>query len=186
MSEFRLAVRYAKSLIDLAREKNQLEEINNDMRLFSQVLKSSRDFLLMLRNPIINPDKKNKVIESVFQGKFSPITSEFFKLVVKKGREAYLPEVAETFISLYNKLKKILIVHLTTAVPINDELVKRFRRLVEEKTGFTNIELVTKINPDIIGGYILQYEDKLYDASVHRNLEVLDDNFLSNIYVKQV
>jgi F-type H+-transporting ATPase subunit delta len=77
-------------------------------------------------------------------------------------------------------------VRITTPVPINEALVNRLTTLVKKKTGLQNIELDSKIDPDIIGGYILQFEDKLYDASVSRNLEVLDDNFKSNIYVKRL
>ena len=186
MSDSRLSGRYAKSLIDLAQEKNQLEEITKDVRLFHEVVKSSRDFVLMLRNPIIQADKKIKIIEQIFKDKFNPITFAFITLVIRKGREAYLPEFATNFLDQYNKLKNIVKVRITTSVPINEELVNRLTTLVKKKTGLQNIELESKIDPDIIGGYILQFEDKLYDTSVSRNLEVLDDNFRSNIYVKQL
>src|SRR5438552_18976667 len=119
MGDQKLAGRYAKSLIDLAREKNKLEEINNDMRLFDSVVKSSRDFLLMLRNPIIHADKKIKIVEEIFKDKLNTITLSFFTLVIRKGREAHLPGIAEGFIEQYNKLKRILRVKVTTAVPVD-------------------------------------------------------------------
>jgi F-type H+-transporting ATPase subunit delta len=186
MSDSRLSGRYAKSLIDLAQEQNQLDAITKDIRLFNEVVKSSRDFVLMLRNPIIQADKKIKIVEQIFKDQFNPITFSFITLVIRKGREAYLPEFAASFLEQYNKLKHIVKVKITTAVPLNEELANRLTALVKKKTGLQNIELDSKINPDIIGGYILQFEDKLYDASVSRNLEVLDDNFRSNIYVKQL
>lgn len=186
MSDSRLSGRYAKSLFDLAQEKNELEAIAKDIRLFNEVVKSSRDFVLMLRNPIIQADKKIKIVEQIFKDKFHPITFSFITLVIRKGREAYLPGFAASFMEQYNKLKEIVKVRITTPVPINEELVNRLTTLVKKKTGLQNIELDSKIDPDIIGGYILQFEDKLYDASVSRNLEVLDDNFKSNIYVKQL
>ena len=185
MGDQKLAGRYAKSLIDLAQEKNQLEAINNDMRMFDNVVKSSRDFLLMLRNPIIHADKKNKIVEEIFKSKVSPITLSFFLLVIRKGRESHLPGIAESFIEQYNKLKHILRVKVTTAVPVDDGLINRVTQIVKEKTGIENIEMTTKIDPEIIGGFVLQYEDKLYDASVLRNLEVIDDNFGENIYEKK-
>jgi F-type H+-transporting ATPase subunit delta len=186
MSELRLATRYAKSMIDIAREQDKLEAINTDMRLLGKVIKSSRDFLLMLRNPVIPTSKKIKIVEQVFKDKVDLITFSFMRLVIQKNREAFLPEVVQSFITQYNKLKKIIVVKFTSAIPVDEELVNRVRKLVEAKTGFTNIELETKVNPNIIGGYILQFEDQMYDASILRHLEVLDDNFLSNIYMKRL
>jgi F-type H+-transporting ATPase subunit delta len=185
MGDLKLAGRYAKSLIDLAKEQNQLEAVNNDIRLFDNVVKSSRDFLLMLRNPIIHTDKKIKIVEQIFKDKFNPITLSFLILVIKKGRESHLPGIAESFIDQYNRLKKILRVKVITAVPVDEALVNRVKQIVKAKTEFENIEMSTKIDPNIIGGFILQYEDKLYDASVQRNLEVVDDNFAENIYEKK-
>ena len=186
MGDQKIAARYAKSLIDIAQEINQLEAINNDIRLFDCVVKSSREFLLMLRNPIIHADKKIKIVEEIFKDKVNPITLSFIVLVIGKGREAYLPAIAESFIEQYNKLKHILRVKIIAAVPVNEELIKRVTQIVKEKTGIENIEMTTTVDPDIIGGFVLQYEDKLYDASVRRNLEVIDDNFKQNIYEKKI
>ncbi|MEO5674901.1 MAG: ATP synthase F1 subunit delta [Chitinophagales bacterium] len=185
MSDQKLSARYAKSLIDLAQEKNQLDAINNDIRLFDGIMKSSREFLLMLRNPIINADKKLKIVEQIFKDKVNPITYAFFELVIRKGRESHLPGIVSGFIDQYNRLKQILRVKVTTAIPVDDKLVNHITQLVKEKTGLETMELQTAINPELIGGYILQFEDSLYDASVLRSLEVIDDNFDENIYRKK-
>src|SRR5262245_25849441 len=103
----RLASRYAKALIDLAIEKNKLEEVFADMQWLQSVCKGSREFVNVLRSPIIKTDKKEKIIETVTKGKTGSITSAFLMLMVKKGREGNLPDVITAFIRQYKEHKKI-------------------------------------------------------------------------------
>ena len=184
MSAYTLSSRYAKALLDLAVEKNQLEQVNADIRFFNGVAKV-RDFALMLRNPIIHSDKKQNIVEQIFKDKFNPITFTFINLVISKRREAYLMQIAQEFITQYNQVKNITSVTLTTAVEPDEALIENVKTLIKSKAGIENVELHTKLDESIIGGFILHYEDKMYDASVHRQLEILDDNFLDNIYVKK-
>ena len=118
MSEFRLATRYAKSLIELAMEKNQLTEVNNDIRFLQAIIKSSGPFRALLKNPIVNADIKNKIIALVLDQKVATITSTFITLLVNKRREEYLSAVINEFINQYNEHKNITPVYFTTAVPV--------------------------------------------------------------------
>ena len=97
----RLASRYAKSLIDLALEKGELEKIFEDMQWLQQVIKVSRDFANLLRSPIVKGDKKEKIIEAMIGSKVTNITSLFIRLLIAKGRENNLPEIITSFISQY-------------------------------------------------------------------------------------
>jgi len=185
MSSFRLSARYAKSLLDLAIEQNQLNEVFNDVRYFNEVLKSVRELSLLLRNPIIHADKKLKIVEQLFGTRFNKITNEFFKLVISKHREEFLPEFATEFIAQYNRKKNITVVTVTAAIPVDEELLNKVRTLLKTDSSLTNIEFQTKVDEKLVGGFVLQYGDKLYDASISRALEVLDNNFLDNSYIKK-
>ena len=185
MSSYRLSARYAKSLLDLAIEKNQLSEVFNDVHYFNDVLKSVRELNLLLKNPVINADKKQKVIEQVFYPKFNNITKEFLKLVVAKHREEFLPEFATEFISQYNQHKNITVVKVTSAVQLDEAQLSQIKNLLKSDSSISNVEFQTKVDENIIGGYVLQYGDKLYDASIARALEMLDNNFLDNSYIKK-
>src|SRR5437867_13208769 len=101
----RLAFRYAKSLLDLSIEQGQLEKVYADMLLLQTITKSNRDFLNLLRSPIINPEKKDKIVTAVTSGKVSPLTALFNKLLISKGRESALPEIITSFIKQYKDLK---------------------------------------------------------------------------------
>src|SRR6185503_2857014 len=110
----RLAARYAKSLIDLAIEKGQLDAVYNDMLFLQGIIRSSRELANLLKSPIINPDKKDKILEAVTGGRVSAILSTFIKLLIAKGREAYLAEIVTAFIDQYKEYKGIRTVKLTT------------------------------------------------------------------------
>lgn len=185
MSSSKLSGRYAKSLIDLAVEKNELEAVHNDMRTFQQVCKSSRDFVLMLKNPIVHLDKKQNVLNQLFSKSFSAFTMSFMALVVNKGREAYLPEMAQALISQYNLMKGITEVKLTTATTASNQIIEKVTQMVTKATGLPKIDLHVKTNPQLMGGFILEYNNQMVDASVARQLEILDDNFLDNSYIKK-
>ena len=96
----RLASRYAKSLIDLAIERDQLEKVFADMQWLQGIIKSSRDFTNLLKSPIIKADKKKQVIEAIIKGKVSDITSAFIHLIIAKGRESNSFEIITAFIQL--------------------------------------------------------------------------------------
>src|SRR5688500_2012686 len=89
----RLSGRYAKSLIDLAQEKNQLEAVYKDMLYLQGVTKASREFVSLLKSPVIKADKKAQIIDAVTAGKVTELTTKFNRLLVTKGRESDLPEI---------------------------------------------------------------------------------------------
>src|SRR4051812_43875178 len=117
----RLAYRYAKSLLDLAIEKGQLDQVNKDMMYLQQLTKASRDFVNLLRSPIVSSDKKNAVIDAVAGKNISAMTSSFTRLLVTKGREGDLPEIINAFIQQYKQKKEIHTVKLTTATPVSED-----------------------------------------------------------------
>ena len=90
----RLAARYAKSILDLAVEKGQLETVYKDMVFLRAICRSSRDLVNFLNSPIIKTDKKRKILEAITAGRISPLTTAFNALLMSKEREAYLPEIA--------------------------------------------------------------------------------------------
>ena len=120
MSEYRIASRYAKSLLDLSVEKGELEQVNNDMQLLVNLASENRDLVLMLKSPIITHDKKLAVLNKVFTGKVSELTMAFFKILTKKHREAYLVGIAKEFHHQYNAHKGIEEATVTTTFPLND------------------------------------------------------------------
>ena len=183
MTDNRVANRYAKSLIELAIEKGVVEKVHDDMLMFSKLCQSNRDFLLMLKNPIISHDKKRKILYKLFEGKVDPSTLAIFDIITRKNREMFLPAIAEEFVSQYRTYKGIEKATVTTAIPLTDPLRKQFKQLVAEQTG-KSVELVERVDKEIIGGFILKIGDRLMDNSVRYKLKSLSYEFDDDSYVK--
>jgi F-type H+-transporting ATPase subunit delta len=182
----RLAARYAKSLIDLAIEKGQLEQVFADMQWLQAVNKSNKDFVNLLRSPIIKADTKKKILAAVTAGKLGELSSAFNNLLITKGRESNLPEIVTAFIDQYKKHKNIQVIKLTTAVPVSDALKNAIVAQVKKTAGFEHIELEEKVNPDIIGGFVLQVGDQLVDASISYDLRAIAKQFENNDFIYKV
>jgi len=182
----RLAARYAKSLIDLATEKGQLEAVYADAKYLQQITRQSREFTNLLRSPVIKSDKKQSIINAVTTGKVSAITEAFNKLLVNKGRESDLPEIIDAFVEQYNSIKGIHKVKLTTAVPVSDELKNSIVAKTKAEAGLQQVELETKVDESLIGGFILEYNNNLVDASILRDLKDIKKQFNQNVYVQNI
>lgn len=182
----RLAGRYAKSLIGLAIEKNQLEAVYNDVLFLQSACRLSRDLVVLLKSPVVTPDKKDAVLDALTKGRVSELTTAFNHLLVKKGREAYLPEILTAFIAQYKQHKGIHIIRLTTAVPVSDELKQQIVQKIQEQTALKNIELKSEVNEAILGGFKLEIGDTLVDASIAYDLNKIRSQFLNNDFIYKI
>jgi F-type H+-transporting ATPase subunit delta len=186
MQNPRLAERYAKSLIDLSAELNQLDAVHEDMLSLQSICKQSREFVLMLNSPIINADKKHKIINAITDGKISKITQTFILLLCSKNRESNLPGIVTSFIEQFNKIKGIHKVKLTTAMAVSDEIKNSFIQKIKAATDIKIIELESKVNENLIGGFTLEMDGKLIDASILRDIKDVKKQFANNDYIHKL
>ena len=164
-----VASRYAKSLLDLSVEKGQLEAVYADMLQVKSVCDSSKDFVNFLNSPIIKADKKIATMKAVFEGKLNAITSGFLTIVASKRRESVIPEMASEFIEQYRSHKNILTAVVTSANGLDAATKQKALDLVKSQLS-GEVELVEKVDANIIGGFILKIGDKQLDKSVARQL----------------
>lgn len=177
-----VASRYAKSLIDLAIETKQLEEVRKDMLLVKEVCQANHDFVLLLESPVVKTDKKMAIFKSLFEGKISKTTQAFLNLIAGKRREGYMNDIAKSFDEQYKAFKNITTVKVASAIALDENLKKEILALVK-KTVTGEIELVEKVDPSLIGGFVLTMNDKQVDQSVKRKLNDLRKDFAGNAYV---
>lgn len=185
MSEIRIASRYAKSLIELAQERGELEQVKEDMDMFAKVLDQSRDLKLLMRNPVVKSDKKLAVINAIFKGKVNDLTLVFFEIMARKSRESVLVFIAPEFTNQYNVYKGITTASVTTAVPLSEELRNELGQRLVAQTG-QRVELEEKIDPTLIGGFVLRVGDQQIDSSVKYNLNKLRNKFKDNPYINKL
>ena len=169
----RAALRYAKSLLELAKEQGKLDEVHKDMLLFSKVCDENFAFVLMLRNPIVNHPKKKAVLNGLFKANTDPLTMAILDITTRKNREKLLPLIAKEFHYLYNIEKGIQEASVTTSFELDDSLRKKFNEIVKEISKGKTVSLEERINEDLIGGYLLKVGDKQVDESISNKLKKL-------------
>lgn len=185
MTNPRLATRYAKSLLDLAVEQDQLPAVYADMKMLKDLMRSNPDFVALLRSPVISTDKKDKIIDAVLSNHVSKLTMLFSKLLTAKTRESNLPEIVTAFINQYNVLKQIQTVKLTTATPVSDEVKNIILGKLKESTK-GSVELETAVKEELIGGFKLEIGDTLVDATILHDLNDVRRQFLNNEYIHSI
>lgn len=187
MNNPRLAGRYAKSLITLAAEQNQVDAVCADMKWINKICKSNPDFVNVLRSPVIKPSAKQNILQSITNSRVCALTSAFIKLLVIKARETNLPEIATTYIDQFNELRNIHKVKITTANPITPEMQSAIMANVNTTAlpGQT-FEIETEVNNDLIGGFLLETGGTLVDASILRDLKDIQKQFMNNDYLHKI
>lgn len=187
MSNQRVAYAYAKSLMELAIERGQLEEVFQDLLHLADLAKSNRDLELAMRNPIVNADKKLKILKALFEKRgTTDATMAFFEILCRKNRIDVILEAAREFEAQYRLHKSIQVAEVTTTFPLDDQLRAEFIKIVLEISGMETVKLVEKINPDLIGGFILRVNDRQLDESLSSKLRELKFQFSQNLYQSKI
>ncbi|HBS85427.1 MAG: ATP synthase F1 subunit delta [Bacteroidetes bacterium GWF2_38_335] len=184
MNQSKISVRYAKALFSIALEKNILEKIYQDMVLISN---SGRipEMAGLLNSPVISTTEKKKAMASLYEKKVDQITMSFLMLVIENKREIFLTDISRYFIDLHKKEHGIKTVTFITAAEIDETLRKKLIELI--KSNFkTGVELNEKIDKDLIGGYILQIDDKQIDTSVSGKLKSLKRDLINTTFEKKL
>lgn len=180
MSVQRIASRYAKSLLDLSIERNEMETVAADIDYVTACL-TSRDLYLMIKSPIINTGKKKTIFKRIFADKLSKTTNSFLDIMLRKGRENLLPEIMETFKEQYKSYKQISTVILKTAVELKEDTIALIKKKLENSSeAKKNIDLQVVVDPTLVGGFTLEFEGKQYDSSLAYKLRQLKKQFSSN------
>lgn len=183
MLETKVAKRYAKSILDLAEEMGVMDAVHIDMKLFAAVCDQNRDLSVLLGNPIIHSYKKLEILRKVFSDKMNKMTLSFFEIVTRKGREKFLEHIAKEYLTQYKVKKGILTAEITTAVGLDETLRKEVYAMIR-KADTSEVELIEKKDPRLIGGFVLRIGDTQYDASISAELRRLAKDFKSNPFVR--
>jgi len=186
MRQTKVAQRYAKALFDLALETGKVEEVKNDLDTINGVKHPELQILLI--SPVITGEKKTSVFEAVFAKHVQPLTTSFFKLVFMKGRSVAIKEIVSAFMNMYRTHKGIQVVELTTAIPLSEETRKSIKAILQQNVMLLNktIELNEHVDASLIGGMVVQVDDKLFDASIRHDLQFIKRQFVKNMYVQEI
>ncbi|HZW37683.1 MAG TPA: ATP synthase F1 subunit delta [Ignavibacteriaceae bacterium] len=177
MVDNKVSLRYASSLMQLAMEKKNLDILSRDLERIHSDLVSHHQLLLALQNPIIKSEVKLSILKEVWKDKVSNDTISFLELIVQKGRENLLQDIAAKFIELTNKHLGIVLVEVTAAGEFTPEQDKEIKSKLKSLLN-KEVKVKYKIDDSIIGGFQARVGDTVYDATIKHQLEQLRKRFL--------
>ena len=176
MSNKKVARRYTKALFELSEELKLTDSIVNDFTDLVSSIEKSRELALFLKSPIINSQKKTKVLNEMLKGKFNDLTLKFIEILTKKGRENLLHDICMDFLDLVNERRGIVKAHIKTAIDISEKDKKTLTDKIAKYTG-KNVQAKFSVDAAIKGGFVAQIDDKIIDASIIRQLQLLREQF---------
>jgi len=170
MNDSRLASRYAKALFQIAKERNQVETVKQDLSKLTGLLTDCPEFKWLLDSPVIMSSDKARMAEKALSGAVEPVTLEFLKLLIRHRRENNLFSTCRMFMELYKTDQGILEARIESAVSLDVKFLDGLKMRLEESS-HQKIDLKTETNEDLIGGFVLTLEDQQLDASVQSKLK---------------
>lgn len=171
-----ISVRYARALLKSAVQTKCDDQVYSDMATLAKSFVDVPQLRTTINNPTISQESKRQLLVTACGPSATLLTKRFVDLVLKEGRESFMVFIASSYITLYRKQKNIIHGRLITATTVSPETEQKMRSIVESKTQGT-VEFLTEVNPDIIGGFILEYDTYRMDASVQSQLR----NILKNL-----
>lgn len=167
-----ISVRYARALLKCSVDAKLEDKVYSEMQTLAQSYISVPELKFTIDNPMLSKENKAMLLKTAAGGDVSQLTESFINLVIKEDRESVMQFMANSYITLYRKQKNIIRGKLTTAAAVTPAVEQKMRQLVENNTNGT-VEFETEIDPDIIGGFVLEYDTYRMDASVKTRLNTI-------------
>ena len=175
MSVIAIARRYAEALADVATDRNQVERIDNEVRIFAEMMKSSRDLHDTFASPIISQSDKLKVLEALIaRTSTGEMTANLLRTMLSHYRLHHVAEVYEQFRREINERKGLIIAEVTTATDVGASEQAKLGRTLEQMTG-KRVDFNFKTDPSLIGGVVTRIGSVVYDGSVRTQLKEIKD-----------
>jgi F-type H+-transporting ATPase subunit delta len=180
MSVYRVARRYAEAALELAEEQKQGERLAEDLELVRKAMRESREFLALLKSPVISKEKKRAVFTAAFKSRISALSFNFLNMILDKGREDVLGDIIGEYFKLRDDRLGIVTLDVRAATELSKSqqqtIVQRFEEITQKK-----IRVSFSIDKQLKGGFIARVGDTVYDGSVRRQLELLRDRFAEGV-----
>lgn len=172
--------RYAKALYKFALDHSSAEAVYEEMKNVITSFQENPRLSKVLANPFVGNSEKFELLKAAAGDKVEDGYLGFVKLILEKRREEYALQMALAYRDIFRKANKISQVRIITAVGLPDAEMKKLRTLVSNSFPDTKLEFTEQINPDIIGGFVIDVDDSRMDASIINEIEQLRLNLLSH------
>jgi F-type H+-transporting ATPase subunit delta len=185
MKDARAALRYAKAVLNLAKDTQIEDEVNGDMLLIANTIKESSELKVLLKSPVIRSSEKMSVLKALFTDKVNAVALGLFDVLQENKRLGMLESITKQYVIIYDFLKNMQVAKVTTAVPLTKELEAKILAKIVALTG-NNANLENVINPAILGGFVLRVGDMQYDASISNHLTQLKKEFDNSHFIPKI
>ena len=172
MNRSKIPVRYAKAFFLFAKGKKMLSALSEDVRLLSGFFEANPSLIHWLRSPVIKMDDKKELFRKQFEGTLSPMTFKFIDHLIERKRESFFPDILRNITQFHKADAGIKTIIMTTATEVDDS-VRQKLSLKFSKKNRAGHEIITRVKPSLIGGFMLQIDDLLYDASLATEMKSL-------------
>lgn len=165
MDEGKVAVRYSKALLSLAKEQGVIALVIADVKTLEQLFDTFPRLNEVLVSPVVSMEEKHQLFKQVFEPSFNPLTYGFLNLLLTNKREAYLKRIIRYFMESYRKEEGFKAAKLTSVIELDTATLEKFSSLIQKHFN-TKVDLTVSIDKSLIGGFILDIEDQRIDASI--------------------
>jgi ATP synthase F1 delta subunit len=166
-----IAAVYARSLFEVAKEQDKLDVVRDELGAFADALNENRDLQVFFFSPYFSTQEKEDGLDRAISDA-DPVFLNFLKLLIEKHRMPVLFRTRATFDSLWEEENRLLPVQITSAVELDEGIVRQLGDRISEQTG-RRVDLSAQVEPDILGGIVVQVGNSVLDASVRTRLERL-------------
>jgi len=162
---------YARSLFEVARDQDKIDEVREQLGELADALDENRSLSTFFFSPYFSTEEKKEGLHKSVEGA-EPIFVNFLELLLEKHRMPVIYRIRSDYEALWREENKLLSVQVTSAVELDDKIVKDLGDRIAEQTD-RKIDVTTKVEPDILGGIVLQVGNSILDASIRNRLEQL-------------
>ena len=162
---------YARSLFEVASDQDKADDVREQIAQFADALEEDRGLSTFFFSPYFSTEEKKDGLHKAVDGA-EPIFMNFLELLLEKHRMPVLHRIRRDYEELWREANKLLPVQVTTAIELDEKIVKELGDRISEQTG-QKVELTASVQPDIIGGLVLRVGNSILDASIRNRLEQL-------------
>ncbi len=175
----RVATRYAKSLIDLAKAQSIDGKVYEEMEAFGNLAQASADLRSLLSNPVVSAKDKLVVLNRVFEDS-TDLTKSFVSMVVDRKRESELASIAKVYIQMYDEAQGVVRVSVKSAIALDEKSLGDVKRYLKGLVKQEELQIENIIDSSVIGGMVIQFDDKLLDLSIAKELKEIRKQLIYN------
>jgi F-type H+-transporting ATPase subunit delta len=178
MSEYTLAKRYAKALLDVADERDSVREIEEEMVQLKSLYEEDEYLGQVLENPLIDRQEKQDIVKDTLSDYFGEEVMNLLNLMIEKGRAEIIPHVTDAYDRLADDRFGVVRVRACSARPVSDAVQAELQEQLERLLDGQKVDLTCEEDPELLAGIKIRIGDHVLDASLEGRIKDLEESLV--------